>query len=712
MITTKWVITFIFIISSIMIIIPNSPVNIDQQSSITTAVGDPEKLKSQYEKWKAYKLTDKANNELSIRLVSSKQHTPDSSGGLIAIDAHDNSLSSIIYNTSKAPLYPSLNLWAVGDGEAPLRKSAISNAILLGSYRHLYKENYQGAYLLEASIEPLMEDQFKIAQFVVTTSTETHLETIVLAGSPSLFQRLWVQEQLSTRFDNPRDFRLSELLVPVANAAEATGFPDVFNDLVTQGEDLFFNETFDGNGRNCGTCHPATNNFTIDTDFIASLPNDDPLFVAEFVPALMFGASENLDQAGNPRRFENPALMRAFGLIVENVDGMGDLTNRFVMRSVQHNIGMTVSVERPVNGLTPPEDRTGWGGDGAPVGIVGGLAASGRVRDFLLGAIVQHYPKTLARSFSGPTPDFRAPTVQELDAMEAFLFSVGRQNELELTTGAPNALRLKDASAAAGQILFTNGIPEGTTNCNVCHRNAGANASDPTNPGNRNFNVGTETFLRNRINDPSFTVVGEPRPVDGGFGTNPSGTFSSLTPQPGFVNENFGDQTFNTVSLVEAADTAPFFHNNVADTLEDAIAVYNSPEFLAASGNFSPFSSTQVRQIANFLRVINAIDNIENSALRQVNRALLALNQQPTPNEVITRIGEIIIADTEDAIKVLNEGGMHNSGGLPMNAVRQMERASQRVSQAMNPRPAAVARANHLNQAREHLENALALMRF
>jgi cytochrome c peroxidase len=56
--------------------------------------------------------------------------------------------------------------------------------------------------------------------------------------------------------------------------------------LIEQGRQLFMNETFDGNGRTCATCHPPANNFTIDPEFIASLPDDDPLFVAEFNPAL------------------------------------------------------------------------------------------------------------------------------------------------------------------------------------------------------------------------------------------------------------------------------------------------------------------------------------------------------------------------------------------------------------------------------------------
>ena len=83
------------------------------------------------------------------------------------------------------------------------------------------------------------------------------------------------------------------------------------------------NETFDGNGRTCATCHPPTNNFTIDPDFIASLPPDDPLFVAEFNPDLA--------------ELEDPQLMRQFGLILENLDGFD---RPGVMRGVPHTLGL------------------------------------------------------------------------------------------------------------------------------------------------------------------------------------------------------------------------------------------------------------------------------------------------------------------------------------------------------------------------------------
>ena len=61
---------------------------------------------------------------------------------------------------------------------------------------------------------------------------------------------------------------------------------DPNEELISRGKEIFFNETFDGNGRTCGTCHRKENNFTIDPAFIATLPADDPLFVAEFNPEL------------------------------------------------------------------------------------------------------------------------------------------------------------------------------------------------------------------------------------------------------------------------------------------------------------------------------------------------------------------------------------------------------------------------------------------
>ena len=53
--------------------------------------------------------------------------------------------------------------------------------------------------------------------------------------------------------------------------------------------------------------------------------------------------------------------MRKFGLILENLDGLDDPTNKFVMRGVPHTLGLHVSLERDMT-LTPT------GGDDRVVG--------------------------------------------------------------------------------------------------------------------------------------------------------------------------------------------------------------------------------------------------------------------------------------------------------------------------------------------------------
>src|SRR5438046_9344820 len=97
-------------------------------------------------------------------------------------------------------------------------------------------------------------------------------------------------------------------VVVLSGCKTASPPADRLSQLIAKGRDLFFNETFAGNGRTCGTCHPAENNFTIDPAFIATLQKDNPLFVAEVNPAL----KENL---------ENPALKRESGRIHASLHG-------------------------------------------------------------------------------------------------------------------------------------------------------------------------------------------------------------------------------------------------------------------------------------------------------------------------------------------------------------------------------------------------------
>ena len=401
--------------------------------------------------------------------------------------------------------------------------------------------------------------------------------------------------------------------------------------LVAKGRQLFFNETFGGNGRTCGTCHPVENNLTLDARFIAGLPKSDPLFVAEFVPALR-------------QNFENPRLMREFAMILENLDGFGDLANRFVMRSIPHTLALRTSIASPAG------PRTGWSGDGAP--------GDGSLRAFATGAVIQHFTLSLNRVAG---VDFRLPTGAELDAMEAFQLSLGRQEELNLP------LALKGTVARRGQELF---LDNRVGKCNFCHQNAGATANfGGGNLGNQNFDTGVEN-----LPDQPAKLSGEKVPPDDGFGAP-------------------GDKTFNTPPLVEAADTPPFFHNNSVATIEAAVAFYDGEAFnnspagrllAGATGGPLKLDGTQSQAIASFLRVINALENIRQSI--ELLGTAAKHGRGTEPGSALRQA----IAETGHSIRALTEADLHPQ------AVAHLERARKSMQRAMR---SWVRHSHHLGEA-------------
>jgi hypothetical protein len=399
--------------------------------------------------------------------------------------------------------------------------------------------------------------------------------------------------------------RLPVVLVLLATSCrEAPPRPIPGTEKIVEGRRLFFEETFAGNGRTCGTCHPARNNFTIDPTFIATLPPDDPLFVAD-------------TSSGLGHRLENIKLIRGVGLIMENLDGFADLDNVFTMRGVPHTLALRVSI------ASAQGPRTGWSGDGSP--------GDGSLRSFATGAVIQHFTKTVNRV---PGIDFRLPTDAELDALEAFQLALGRQQELALP------LRLRSAVALRGQAIFNSGT-EGK--CSACHFNAGANGSPQIfgpNPGNRNSDTGVED-----LPDQPADLLGEKNPPDDGF-------------------DFPGDGTFNTPGLVESADTGPFFHNNSVETIEGAVAFYtgaaftNSPAgqlLVGATGSAISLDGTQIVAIAAFLRVINALENIRQS----IELLQARVDNVIVPAEDFSALLSRAQDEINDAIMVLEGGGLH-----------------------------------------------------
>ena len=236
--------------------------------------------------------------------------------------------------------------------------------VRVGSLKHRGK-----VAKLEANLGSKAFVDFDPDLYVVTRAGKNPAEERILVGTTTLFHRLYRSGQRGqfgqlADMDLPRPApaepakdsslwnSLVESLIPTAHA-EIGAIPDgggggeggsltPLDTLINQGRTLFFSEQFNGNGRTCGTCHREDENLALTPEFIATLPPSDPLFVAEFNPNLSASACP-----GGTPCFENPVLMRRFGLILENLDGFSDLQNRFVMRGVPHTLALLQNTLSP-----------------------------------------------------------------------------------------------------------------------------------------------------------------------------------------------------------------------------------------------------------------------------------------------------------------------------------------------------------------------------
>lgn len=206
------------------------------------------------------------------------------------------------------------------------------------------------------------------------------------------------------------------------------------NDSVKLGRKLFTQETFDGNGRTCATCHPLNKLGTLSASDIRRLPGSHKLFVHRQQPALA--------------DLEDDDLLTSRGLILENTQGFN---NPPVFRSIP-----------PFHNALSP---FGWAGH------------QPSMAQFSMEAIVQHFPKTLNRE---PGVDFRMPTQAELDALAAFQLSVRNPKNRNLQ-GNLDRLVKKGAATRGREIFFD----DERGKCARCHNSQTLGNTD-------NFDTGVE----------------------------------------------------------------------------------------------------------------------------------------------------------------------------------------------------------------------------
>ena len=696
-------------------------------------VGESNKLKDTYDRWsESYASSNPKGPVLTMLWTRGLSSEFSKAKGIAQLNLESDSVSVRIKGLENEMVS---DVWLV-DNQPGAGRSIIpepgDNLLKVGSLKF-----EDGKAWLDAKVDNLSE--FNVDMIVLARRDGEPGKDGVLFGTTSLFQKIFhypETQQPAQQVNVTPNQGLS--LISTASATGITPrrfFDGVDSRLLNKGRELFFDETFNGNGRTCGTCHRENDNLALSLKTIANLPDNDPLFIVE--------QPFRLDGSPNPLfgdfRMEKPALMRKLGLIFENLNGFreldGSFTTRGAMRAPNHVLSVRTTLAPPPavefdDGTLPvdPSDlvfaeRTGWGGDGTPTGFrqdffeSNGRDLTGSLRDFTIGAIVQHFTLTLERSgasvdeFGNPRqPDFRFATEDELDAMEAFMLSIGRQEENDDL----NTLRLTDEVADRGRLNYmgfnvfdtTPGDGRPVLSCNSCHLNGGSN-TDPTFPfapgvtpnhdigdiaanggsiasHNRSFGPQVER-LADQAGDVIVQVVDDPSvagncfndglaevpllPGDGpgtpsaGCDANPFDNGFAFGFDDGLANLRVADNRFNAPVVFEAADNPPFFHGHQINTVEGAVAFYatnrhlRNGEFLPA---IVPLNGSQVANVARFVRVMGADFN----ASAAITLAEKALRLRRKSNRNIN--AELALAEVEDAIELLDPVDLHISDAVPL----------------------------------------------
>lgn len=165
---------------------------------------------------------------------------------------------------------------------------------------------------LEARLGPGAFNAFEMDLVVVARPGGEMWTRGVLFGAPGLFQRLYTRARTGrpAKADEASSALLFSWTGPVAHATTTTVVASL-DPLDVRGADLFFNETFKGNG----------------------LRHLSP-------------GGEQLHHRSTLHRHpaSQESAMHQLGLIVENFDGFDDLPNKFVMRDVPHIFALNLSM--------------------------------------------------------------------------------------------------------------------------------------------------------------------------------------------------------------------------------------------------------------------------------------------------------------------------------------------------------------------------------
>jgi cytochrome c peroxidase len=338
---------------------------------------------------------------------------------------------------------------------------------------------------------------------------------------------------------------LASLVLAIGlNAGVAAHEEDGLRYPVESGRHLFERETFDGNGRTCLTCHSRRTGTVSPEEARERFARDpkDPLFRAD--------GSDDGNGNGVQRMLADATVLVRVPL-PENVSLADDPTARSVV--VRRGIPTTLN--------TPALD---------PVLMVDGRQPSLEAQ--VKGAIADH---------AGGT---RTPTAKELELIAVFERTRGFFSSKDLFTFAwtghqPTLPKGRTAAEKRGRLFFEDTPLTSPTQkagaCAACHSGPMLNETNeflPIPPIGRGRRF--QSVLVSELNEAG-------NPVHDFVFRNADGTTSHVvSPDPGRAlitgkSTGFEDpNAFKIPTLWGVTETAPYFHDNSAKTLEDVVRHY------------------------------------------------------------------------------------------------------------------------------------------
>jgi cytochrome c peroxidase len=293
------------------------------------------------------------------------------------------------------------------------------------------------------------------------------------------------------------------------------------------GDDVFFHETFGGNGRTCATCHDPGNEFTVSPELVQKRYQQDP---------------------GNP-------LFRP----IDSDDGRG---NSYATLLDHALFKVTIPLHPNVTLVDSPGQRsiTVWRG-------VPSIANVALTAPYLQDGRAPTLPEQALGAIKGHMQPTRKPTSRELDALqtfqEEFFYPLRLRAVRDRSEGPPPepgfSMPATSPSAQRGRASFN-------LHCSRCH--SGELANEPADPTVSHF-ANALVSDANSLDLPLFRLAF--RQADGS-------SLVTVSPDPGraALTGDIRDlNAFDTPSLRGVKQTAPYFHDNSADTLEDVVDHYN-----------------------------------------------------------------------------------------------------------------------------------------